>query len=245
MWKDERHTFQSSDSVACDTRTHLLTMRFQCAIALVVLSLGTGGCATVPREAVVLSETVGEDVRAVHTSYAALVRTHFASLRRQVNTFIDTRWTPTYLREFIQEGDLVALAKDPDPVAVLDGVGTWAGVAVEEIESKRRELLDPIDQDERELLVSVDDAFARITQANAALTAHLRSIRKVKDIEDQALEAAHLKELRDQVTARLSDASERADRAIKDLERASGEVKDVKEKKEELMKRRKGGGRHR
>ncbi len=206
------------------------------------LAVACAGCATVPNEAILLSEAIGDDLNAVHASYAALVRTHFASLRQQVNAFIDTRWTPTYLREFIASGDLVALATAKDPTVVLDGVGAWAGVAVEEIEGKRHELLDPLDRDEQSLLASVDDAFARLSQANATVTAHLRSLRHVKEAEDQALQALRLKDLRDSVTVKLAETSERTAKALQELEKATGDVRGATERKQELLEKAKGGG---
>ncbi len=211
---------------------------------VLLLCIAAVGCASVPKESILLSQAIGDDLRAVHTSYSSLIRTHFASLRERSNTFLDTRWTPTYLSEFIQKGELVALATDPDPVDVLEGVGDWAEIAISEIESKRRELLDPIDQDERELLASVDDAFGRLVQANATVTAHLRSIRRVKDSEDQALQTLRLRELRDSVTVHLAGASARTAKIIEELEKASGEIRDTAERKEELLKKVKGGGRH-
>ncbi len=217
--------------------------RWTLKVLLVLGALLTvSGCATVPRESVLLSQTIGDDLQAVHASYSSLCRTHFASLRLQINAFIDTRWTPTYLREFIRDGELVALATASNPTEVLNGVGAWAEVAVEEIEAKRRELLDPVDRDERALLTSVDDAFGRLAQANAAVTAQLQSIRKVKGVEDEALQALRLKDLRDTVTARLADTSERTAKLLADLEKATGEVKGAKERKDELLKRTKGGG---
>lgn len=215
------------------------------ALLTLLFLVVAGGCASVPRESILLSQTIGDDLQAVQTSYTSLIRTHFASLRDRSNTYLDTRWMPTYLREFIRDGELVDLATDPDPVQVLEGVGDWAEIAVSEIESKRRELLDPIDRDERGLLVSVDDAFGRLAQANAAVTAHLRSIRRVKDSEDEALQTLRLRELRDSVTVHLAGASARTAKVIEELEKTSGEIRDTAERKEELLKRVKGGGRHR
>lgn len=219
--------------------THILG-----SLLLVGALLAPWGCATVPKEAVLLSHTVGEDIQSLHVSYASLVRTHFASLRREVNTFLDTRWTPAYLREFIQTGELVRLATRPDPTEVLEGVGVWAEVAVQEIADKRRELMGPLDRDEQALLASVDDAFARITRANAAVTAHLQSLRRIKEEEDETLQALHLKDLRDTINARLAETSDRTAKALTDLEKAAADVRGLKEKREELLNKAKGGGLH-
>lgn len=182
-------------------------------------SLVTAGCATVPREVVLLSQGMGEDLGDVEVSYRALIRTHFESLRRQVSTFIDTRWKPAYLREYIQRGQLVELATASDPAEVLEGVEDWVDVALEEIAAMRAGLLEPIDRQEDTLLVAVDEAFVRLTRANAAITAHLHSLRKVQEEQDRLLERAGLKSLRDRIDAGLVAASDSTQSAIERLER--------------------------
>jgi hypothetical protein len=52
---------------------------------------------------------------------------------------------PAYLSDFIKTGDLVAMAKDPDPVNAYESVSTWVEVASGDVEKKKRELLIPID----------------------------------------------------------------------------------------------------
>ena len=118
------------------------------------------------------------------------------------------------------------------------GVSVWAEVAIEEIGSKRRELLDPIDAAEADLMTSVDEAFAQIIRGNATISAHLNSLRKVQEVQDEALEAVRLKDLRDRVNDGLVNASDMADRAIRELEE-KGEVIDDLEERLDLLR---GGG---
>ncbi len=208
---------------------------------VVAFSLSVAACATVPKEVVQLSYTVGQDIEAVHSSYKALIRTHFDGIRMQTTTFLETRWTPVYLADFIKNGDLVAMAKDPDPVKAFEGVSAWAEVAVEEIENKKKELLTPIDQDEHTLLANVDEAFARIIRANATITAHLNSIRKVQEVQDEVLKSLKLADLKGEINNRLIEASRKADAALSKLEGVKGKVDALKEKKKELLDKRKGG----
>lgn len=182
------------------------------------------GCAKVPKQAVQLSYILGDDITAVQTSYRLLVRQHFQNLRNQVTTFIDTRWKPVYLRDFIQNGNLVGRATGSDPAKVLKDVGDWAQVAIEEIESKKKELLDPIDKAESELQLSIDEAFARMTRANSTITAHLNSVRKVQAVQDAALEAFGLKDLRDRINNGLVEASEATQEAIDKFAQAEGVI---------------------
>ena len=212
-------------------------------ISLIFLSifiLIITGCATVPKEVVELSYTVGQDLEAVHLSYRSLLQKHFESLRIQTLTYLENRWIPIYLNEFIKSGDLIALAKDPDPVKTFEGVSAWVEVAIEEIENKKKQLLNPIEQDEKALLESVDEAFDRLIWANATITAHLNSIRKVKEVQDEALAALKLKDLRDQINHQLVQASQKAENAIKEMESAEAVIKKAGEQKQKLMEKLKG-----
>lgn len=193
----------------------------QFALLLVLGGAGaSAGCASVPKEAVELSHAVGQDIAAIHVSYVELIRTHFDGLRRQTVEFVDNVWTPTFLEDFIKRGQLVESAKAADPKLVLEGVQDWAEAAVARIEQRKATLLKPIDDDERALLAAVDEAFAKLLRANAALSAHLSSLRDVQEVQDEALKALHVKELRDKVNAGLVSASDRASQALEELKKA-------------------------
>jgi hypothetical protein len=201
---------------------------------LLLISLTFLGCANVPKEVVELSYAVGRDINAVHLSYRQLVQTHFEGLRNQAIEFLENKWTPTYIKKFIEKGKLVERATNSDPKMVLLGVRLWAEVAVEEIEKKKKELIDPIDKDEKVLLNSIDEAFAQLISANAAITAHLNSIRKVKELQGETLQALNLKDLRDKINEGLKIASNKANEAIEKVKKAEGIVDDLAKKKKEL-----------
>ncbi|MCP4582661.1 MAG: hypothetical protein GY839_13710 [candidate division Zixibacteria bacterium] len=181
---------------------------------IVIITISLIGCASIPKEVVELSYTMGQDLNAVHLSYKGLIKTHFDGLRKQAEDFVENEWTPLYLKKFIEKGKLVDKAKDPDPTIVLIGVKLWAEEAISKIEQQRKKLIEPINDDESELNKSVDEVFAQLITANATITAHLNSIRKVKEVQDEALAALKLKDLRDKINNGLITASDKADEAI-------------------------------
>lgn len=211
------------------------------AICICALILLVSGCATVPKETVELSYAMGQDLNAIHSSYDELIHRHFDNLKNQTNDFLDKRWIPTYLGRFIKNGQLVVLAQDPDPQKAFEGVSAWVEIAIGAIETKRKELITPINNDEQMVLKSVDEAFARMGMANAAITAQLNSIRKVQEVQDNTLKALNVKDLRDEINKQLISASNKAKDAIDKVEKAEKIVKDVDEKKQEIIKKIKGG----
>jgi len=199
------------------------------------------GCASVPKEVVELSYVMGEDLVVVHESYVNLIELHFGDLRTRTRDFLETKWQPTYLRNFIELGDLVGLATHDSPDTVLLQVHAWCLVAMEGIQAKHHALLDTLDIQEQELLDAVNEAFDRLNTANSVITAHLNSIREVKEVQDDALKAMCLGDLRDQVTQGLVKASQVAEEGIQKTIEADGLIDDVEVIKDEIHDHAGGG----
>ncbi|MBK6734309.1 MAG: hypothetical protein IPG61_09490 [bacterium] len=89
------------------------SLRAAQALTALAILLSLAACATVPREVVELSHVMGADLDEVQRSHEALIRLHFADLRRRTDDFLVTQWQPAYLREFITEGNLTGLATPP------------------------------------------------------------------------------------------------------------------------------------
>lgn len=183
-------------------------------VVVFIASMLLLGCASVPKEVVGLSYQLGGDIGQTHDSYVKLIRQYFASLRQNTDDFLTNRWQPVYLSHFIEDGGLVGLATEPDPNQVLEGVQVWAEVALEEIQAKRHELLDPLDRQEAELLSAVDEAFGRMLTANATITGHLNSIRRVDELQSDALKKLGLGNLRDRIDQGIERASKLAEEGI-------------------------------
>jgi len=215
--------------------------------ALVFLLLVIGliaavpGCATVPKEVVELSYRMGEDMSALQESYSTLVHQHFEALRKERVRYLDEEWIPAYLKAWIADGRLRDVAKGsvvwseekndfvpPVPgkeeVGLLTTIGFWSQVAVKEIESKKSELLAPLNSQERQLSLWVNDAFSRLYRGNAAITAHLNSLRKVQEVQDNMLAALNLKDVRDKINNALATASDKAQQGLDEVRKADGLV---------------------
>ena len=194
---------------------------------LPIIILLLTGCATVPKEVVELSYTVGDDIAAVQSSYKLLVNTYFDGLRTQTLTFLNESWRPEYLRRFIKEGKLIENVSDNDPDKVLIAVEVWANIAIETIENKKDALITPINNDEKKLLATIDEAFANILRSNAVITAHLNSIREVKELQDETLSSLGVKDLRDKINNGLIEASVRSKEMLNKFKEAEGMIPEI------------------
>ena len=209
------------------------------AAILVVLA----GCSEVPREAVTLSVTVGSDLEELRRSHLAAATVLFDRSKQDANRFIDDVYTPALIKRFFAE----PLIGNQDPIAILraelarDDAGDTLAVMqiiVEEvtsqIEEKRQELLAPIEAQERETLTAINDAYANVMAGHAAVTAHLSSVRRVQEAQDQFLGDIGLDDLRGRVNqttdsvsgvvSGLLEDTQGLDRAVDQLDGAIDDV---------------------
>lgn len=192
--------------------------------AIVLMSVGmllTSACARVPKETVQLSYNIGQDLEQLHVGYSQAIRVSFGQIRKRGLTVIDEVWTPTYLNSFIEKGGLMEFAREGQTEAV----AFWARTAVGSIDEKRRAFLDTLAIQETVLLARIDSAFGRVIRANAAVTAHLNSVLKVDDMQADVLNAAGLEGVRASINEGLVAASEWADSATNELEKAAAALK--------------------
>ena len=213
-------------------------------IVSIIIAVFSFGCQTVPKEVVELSYVMGEDLEALNTSYANLIHQYYENLRDQRRAYLDDVWYPRFIANWREKGELVAIVKEkriwseekkslitiPVGSAPDESVKTledWLISALDEYERKESELLDPLNKDEERLIELVKQAFINVTRANATITAHLNSLRKVQDVQDETLKALNLKELRDEINKQLINASKKAKNGLEQVEKADEKAEKV------------------
>ena len=219
----------------------LYTWLLPCSLIMLILAIS--GCSSVPKEVVELSYQMGEDISAVHQSYNKLIHEHFEMLRQERIKYLNDLWTPKYISTWMEDGRLIDVAKGEvawsqeqsdfvKPTAgkekeeLLMTVKFWSQAAVNEIENKKVELLEPLNVQEEQLTSLVTDAFNRLYRGNATITAHLNSLRNVQEVQNNLLEALNLRDFRDKINIQLSTVSEKAQKALEEIKKADGFVTD-------------------
>ena len=195
-------------------------------ITLTMCTLLSACAATVPKEVVELSYQMEKDMSQVEEAYVALVRQHVSMLKNQREDYLYREWVPVMLEDWIQTGQLIEMAQgtvvyddsiggfkavtQPDRLSQLSSITEWALVASEEIEAKKRELIQPLEETEQTLIADIQLSFNLLIQGNQTITAHLNSIREVQDVQNKLLERAGWDGLRESINQQLSELSEQA-----------------------------------
>lgn len=220
---------------------HTLQKRLSKNFIFAMLIAVVTGCSSVPKEVVELSYVMGEDLESMNVSYDKLIHSYFDNLRSQRRTYIDDVWYPRFLENWRDDGELVDIAKGKrifsektndlintppgtDPKDNLKTLNDWVNFALYAYEVKEEKLLKPLTDDEMKLRADVKQAFVQLTRANATITAHLNSLRKVQEVQNQVLKSLNVKDLRDKINATLIKTSSNAKDAFEKIKEADGKL---------------------
>lgn len=89
--------------------------RYIGTMTLVVAMLGTA-CASIPREAVELSNVVGTRIATLQVGHEALLAEYFRLSRDRIDDFLMQRWVPQFLENFVADADLLGKLTSVEPL---------------------------------------------------------------------------------------------------------------------------------
>lgn len=226
-------------------------------ILVVLAALALTACAQVPKESVELSATIGRDLATVHQSHRELAEILFSRMRHDINRFVDEVYAPFQIRNVMNRQNELARSANPDdrdkslllainsafkpdaPQGLQDKVLRGMEIMVRKIradvESMRRELLDPLHAQEAEVLASIDRAYQQLHYANSIVTGHLSSVAKVHETQAELLQAIGVeKDLRKEVGENLAEATEKIGDLVDAAEKADAKLDSAEENARKL-----------
>ena len=165
-------------------------------------------CASIPKETVTLSKTIGSDLQILHDSHRNMVQLYYNGIKLNINTFIDDVYAP-FIIHHVLEVELNKHKKGgkDETEEALNVMLEFQEAANQQINAKKAELLSPILQQEREILSAIDQSYQNTIYANTTLTTYLVSVRKVKESQNEALSFVGLNGLDTTVTNQLVELS--------------------------------------
>jgi hypothetical protein len=226
-------------------------------LAVIFSSLLMASCASIPKETVTLSKTIGSDLQILHDSHRNMVQLYYNGIKGNVIAFIDDVYAP-FVIHHVLEVELNKHKRGESSIyGIIENAGKTGGkgeteealnvmlefqeAANQQINVKRNELLSPILQQEKEILSTIDQSYQNTIYANATLTAYLVSVRKVKESQNEALSIVGLNGLDTTVTNRLVELSGFVDMALEKGEKidiksseAQQQIEDIVNKIKEL-----------
>jgi hypothetical protein len=217
-------------------------MSVQRTVVIVLLFLFLG-CAQVPRESVELSTTVGRDIAEVYRAHRELAVIFYKRIKDDINAFVDEVYGPYQIKKLLQgeqkdfqerkESLFTALdsaVKQPNNSSAqkdaLDSMDVFVQVLRAEIEFYRAQLLNPVLEQEKQLLSAIDRSYNQIHYANSIVTGHLASIVRVHDAQEEVLQKFGAKGLREDVGKTLAKVSDETAKLVKKGKKLEMEIEE-------------------
>ena len=189
-------------------------------------------CVSIPKETVILSETLGSDLNELQRTHVNFVELYFHKAKDQINSFVDDVYAPYVIHyvlesefEGFKEGDttlftvLEIAARTEGKKEANDAINEmfdFQTAARDRIESKRDELLSPITHQQDEILSAINQSYENAKYANSTITGYLKSVRKVKETQQEALSMIGMTGVDSTLTNSLIKLSGKIDDAIKE-----------------------------
>jgi hypothetical protein len=206
-------------------------MNFKSFAFLIVILLDSS-CVTIPKETVILSKTMGNDLDVLLKSHKYCVELYFNQIKEDINKFVDDVFTPFIVHYVLkdewqkyQSGDtsifrsveLAAQKKgNVESEIALTDMTDFISETQFQIDSMRNYLLEPVLKQEEYLLKSIGVSYGNVIHANATITGYLESIRKVKEAQQEALATIGLSGADTALSNNLVKISDLVDRAVKE-----------------------------
>jgi hypothetical protein len=76
-------------------------MRYLSPLAVCALTLAVAACTTAPKQTVELADVVGQQIAQMEASHEKFVRLYYSGLRRDVDEFMQQKWTPQFLANVV------------------------------------------------------------------------------------------------------------------------------------------------
>lgn len=204
-----------------------ISIKFSLVFLLLITS-----CASIPKESVILSETIGSDIKDLRRSQINLINLYYKNISNNINEFVNNVFRPFIINNILSEelrsyrsggkniyGNLVEAGEANASIESIN-------LAVSEmqdlldatnsiVEQKRDELLDPINSQRDSLLYLTNNKYDNLIYANTSLTAYLKSLQEIKKSQQNATEYLNVKNVDQYITNNLAKTSEMISKAIK------------------------------
>ena len=225
-------------------------------INLLIVSLLINSCVSIPIETVTLSQTLGNDLKILQDAHCNMIEVHFSQIKDDINSFIDDVYAPFIIHYVLKSelkayesgqpslyGSIVLAGQTGSKEETSNAVNEmfdFQDAARKQIESKRKELLAPIIKQESEIIKSVNQSYSNAIYANTAITGYLKSVRKVKETQQEALSLIGLEGMDEKISESLIKVSEEVSKALeigKDIDIKSDDAyKKLEEISEQIKK---------
>jgi hypothetical protein len=181
------------------------------------------GCATIPKEAPVLSQEIGERVAAMEQAHLRLVHEYFDLKQKKVNRIFEEQWIPAYAESFFSQPQVAAywnkLVSEGDKTERIQFLTRLGPRMLVEIRNSRIEFMQPLIELERIIESELHNYYLQILSANNTLTSFLMSSAKVAENRQRYLDMMGVQQ--DEIEEYIDEIDKRTQQVMEAISKAN------------------------
>lgn len=161
--------------------------------SVLLLSFLFCGCASVPKETVMLSGEIGNMIQSAKESHYALLVEYEQERRGRIDDYMQNTWIPIFIRKMATDGDLWGKTCDiKNSAEATIELQDFVQAAALQIANRRKTLTDALDSAMTELRESLRTHYDTIERANRVVTNNIRSVRANDEAFEETLKAVKI-----------------------------------------------------
>ncbi|TDN88830.1 hypothetical protein DET49_108155 [Salegentibacter sp. 24] len=158
----------------------------------IILTFFLNSCASVPKEAPVLSQQLKNEIQELENSHLSLVHTFFELKRKNAKEYINTSWLPLFAENYFKQKDISEMwdlvveqgsAKDR-----LNFILVTAPTLLEEINLRYETMIEPLDKLEYQLTQALKEKYVNAKSINNTITSFLMSASEIDENRQRYLD---------------------------------------------------------
>lgn len=181
----------------------------------IVIVFTLGACSSIPSEAPELSVELGKRISAIENSNITLLHRFFDKKRNEVDEFIENEWVPTFANNFFSNPKISStwdqIVRSDDKSERLLFIIKAGPKLQKMINTKRLELIQPLDDLERQIEKGIRDEYSQARAINNSITSFLLSASAVAENRNRYLEMIGVTD------NKVGDLIDKTDDAVTDL----------------------------
>lgn len=207
-------------------------------VGLTGLSLLFFSCASIPKEAPMLSQSLGVEIQQLESSHFQLIEVYFDLKRENARAYLQNVWLPRFAERFFSKPAIKEMwevvsttGSEEDRLRFLL---VTAPQLQSDIDKQYQFMIGPLDQLEKQLKSSLNEKFNNARSINNTLTSFLVSAAEVDQNRQRYLEMAGITEEKissaihdiEVATSSMLSKAEKADAGFSEVEGNIGKYRE-------------------
>ncbi|MGA8853153.1 MAG: hypothetical protein WB492_03140 [Christiangramia sp.] len=162
------------------------------SLLLSLICIALFSCASIPKEAPILSQELGNEIQELENSHIKLVHTFFDLKRENVRTYLNNVWLPRFAEKYFEQEDIktmwdviVTEASTEDRLQFIIVTGPELQ---NELNLQYQNMTQPLDEMESQLTNALHQKYSNTKSINNSLTSFLISASEVDENRQRYLD---------------------------------------------------------